>query len=203
MKTTASLLALSLLLALPATLRAEAKPGEAAPAFTLTDTQGKEHSLADFKGKYVVLEWVNRDCPFVVKHYESKNMQKTQEAVGGEDTVWLSIISSASGKQGHQTPEQANAWKKEQGSEATAILLDESGKVGKDYGAKTTPHMFVINPEGNVVYAGAIDSNPSADKADIEKAENYVKSAVTAAKAGKPVEPASTKPYGCSVKYDE
>ncbi len=201
MKTTASLLALSLLLALPATLRAEAKPGEAAPVFTLTDTHGKEHSLADFKGKYVVLEWVNRDCPFVVKHYESKNMQKTQEAVGGEDTVWLSIISSASGNQGHQTPKQANAWKKEQGSEATAILLDESGKVGKDYGAKTTPHMFVINPEGKVVYAGAIDSNASADKADVEKAENYVKNAVTAAKAGKPVEPASTQPYGCAVKY--
>lgn len=175
--------------------------GNPAPDFTLTDSQGKEHKLSDFKGKYVVLEWANPECPFVRKHYDSGNMQKLQKEYTGKGVVWLMIASSAEGKQGHFTAEKWNETLKQENASPTAVLLDADGQVGKLYGAKTSPHMFVINPEGNVVYAGAIDSIKSANKADIEKATNYVSAALDAAMAGKPVETASASPYGCSIKY--
>ena len=179
----------------------ELKVGSEAPAFTLKDTSGKTHSLADYKGKFVVLEWFNEGCPFVKKHYTSGNMQKLQKEYSGKDVVWLSINSSAEGEQGHVTPETAPKTIAEWNMNATRILLDHDGKVGKAYGAKTTPHMFVINPEGKLVYQGAIDSKPTANTADLDTAENYVKVALENSMAGKPVSTTSTKPYGCSVKY--
>ena len=177
------------------------KVGSEAPAFTLKDSTGKEHSLADYRGKFVVLEWFNEGCPFVKKHYTSGNMQKLQQEYTGKDVVWLSINSSAPGEQGHMTSESApktiDDWK----IKATQILFDHDGKVGKMYGAKTTPHMFVIDKEGKLVYQGAIDSKATANTADVADAENYVKVALDNTMAGKPVSNASTKPYGCSVKY--
>lgn len=175
--------------------------GQAAPGFTVVDSNGKSHNLSDFKGKYVVLEWLNHGCPYVKKHYGAKNMQTLQAEWTAKGVVWLSIISSSEGKQGYSTPEQANKDVAEQGAKPTAVLLDPKGDVGRLYGAKTTPHMFVVNPEGNLIYKGAIDSVKSADADDIAGATNYVTAALTAAMAGKPVATAETKPYGCSVKY--
>lgn len=175
--------------------------GQPAPPFTLTDTSGKEHSLSDFKGKVVVLEWVNHGCPFVKKHYSSKNMQKHQKAATDKGAVWLSICSSAPGKQGHMAAAEAAAMSADVGSSATAYLLDEDGKVGKAYNARTTPEMFVIDQNGVLQYMGAIDDKPSADAADIEGAVNHVEKAVEEVLAGKPVTTSTTKPYGCSVKY--
>ncbi len=186
---------------LVATAVAGVEVGKEAPEFTLTDSLGKSHSLSDFKGKVVVLEWLNHGCPFVVKHYSSGNMQGLQKDYTGKGVVWLSIVSSAPGKQGHMTPEQTNAAKAEKGSAATAILLDEDGKVGKLYDAKTTPQMFVIDAEGKLAYAGAIDSIKSTDAADIPNSTNYVKEALDAVLRGEPVKTAVTTPYGCSVKY--
>jgi len=180
---------------------AEVKVGNDAPAFTLNDTSGKPHSLSDFKGKFVVLEWFNEGCPFVKKHYTSGNMQKLQKEYAGKDVVWLSINSSAQGEQGHVTPETAPKTIADWKMDSTKILLDHDGRVGKMYDAKTTPHMFVINKEGKVVYQGAIDSKASSNTADIDGAENYVRVALDNSMAGKPVTNASTKPYGCSVKY--
>lgn len=202
MKKILSLLALGFL----TTSLASAAPkapnvGEPAPAFTLTDAEGKTHSLADFKGRTVVLEWFNHGCPFVVKHYASGNMQGLQESATEEDVVWLTIVSSAPGKQGHLTPDEARAKKSELGSKATAILLDEDGQVGKLYNAKTTPEMFVINGEGTLVYMGAIDDRADTKEASIDGATNYVTAALDALESGEPVETAKTKPYGCSVKY--
>jgi peroxiredoxin len=179
----------------------ELKVGSEAPAFTLKDTSGKEHSLSDYKGKFVVLEWFNEGCPFVKKHYTSGNMQKLQQEYTGKDVVWLSINSSAPGNQGHVTPETAPKTIADWKMNATKILLDHDGKVGRMYGAKTTPHMFVIDKAGKLIYQGAIDSKPTANAADVADAENYVKVALDNTMAGKPVENASTKPYGCSVKY--
>ena len=179
----------------------ELKVGSEAPAFTLTDIAGKKHSLADYKGKFVVLEWFNEGCPFVKKHYTSGNMQKLQQEYTGKDVVWLSIASSAEGQQGYMTPETAPKTISEWNMNATKVLLDHDGKVGKMYGAKTTPHMFVIDKEGKLVYQGAIDSKATANAADLAGAENYVKVALDSTMAGKPVANASTKPYGCSVKY--
>lgn len=175
--------------------------GKAAPDFTAVDSNGKSHKLSDFKGKYVVLEWLNHGCPYVKKHYGAKNMQKLQADWTAKGVVWLSIISSADGKQGYSTPEKANKDMAEQGAKPTAILLDPKGDVGRLYGAKTTPHMFVVNPEGNLIYKGAIDSVKSADADDIAGATNYVQAALTEAMAGKPLTTAESKPYGCSVKY--
>ena len=180
---------------------AEVKVGSDAPAFTLKDTSGKAHSLSDFKGKFVVLEWFNEGCPFVKKHYTSGNMQKLQKEYAGKDVVWLSINSSAQGEQGHVTPESAPKTITDWKMDSTKILLDHDGKVGKMYDAKTTPHMFVINKEGKVIYQGAIDSKATANTADVDTAENYVKVALDNSMAGKPVATTSTKPYGCSVKY--
>ncbi|MBA2431024.1 MAG: thioredoxin family protein [Chthoniobacterales bacterium] len=181
----------------------EVKVGSEAPAFTLTDTEGKTHNLADYRGKYVVLEWFNEGCPFVKKHYAGGNMQKLQKEYTGKDVVWLSMNSSAEGEQGHVTPESAKKTMAEWNMEATKILLDHDGKVGQAYGARTTPHMYVIDPEGKLVYQGAIDSKATANAADIESSENYVKVALDNSMAGKPVENTSTKPYGCSVKYKD
>jgi peroxiredoxin len=178
-----------------------AQVGQPAPAFTLTDTQGKSHNLADFKGKTVVLEWINHECPFVVKHYSGGAMQALQKDATGKGVVWLSVCSSAPGKQGHMSPEAWNKATADKGAAPTAVLLDEDGKVGKAYQAKTTPHMFVINPEGVLVYAGAIDSIKSAKAEDVPKATNHVKAALDEVLAGKPVTTASTEAYGCSVKY--
>ncbi len=176
--------------------------GNAAPAFTLTDTKGKQHNLADFKGKYVVLEWVNFGCPFVKKHYGSGNMQQTQKRAVDRGVVWLSVCSSAEGKQGHMA---AADWNKEIAARkmaSTAVLIDESGDVGTSYGAKTTPHMYIINPDGVLIYKGAIDDKPTTDQDDIPGARNYVLAALDESMAGKPVSTASTTPYGCSVKYN-
>lgn len=200
MKTKLLLTALTCLAA-SASFAQEAKTGSDAPAFTLKDTTGKTHNLADYKGKFVVLEWFNEGCPFVKKHYGSGNMQKLQKEYTGKDVVWLSINSSAPGKEGHVTTESAPKTITDWKMDSTKILLDHDGKVGKLYGAKTTPHMFVIDQAGKLIYQGAIDSKASPNAADIESSENYVKVALDSALAGKPVANASTKPYGCSVKY--
>jgi peroxiredoxin len=179
----------------------EPSVGSPAPAFTLTDSKGKQHNLADFKGKHVVLEWVNFGCPFVKKHYESGNMQATQKKAVDKGVVWLSVCSSAEGKQGHMDAADWNEEIVERKLASTAVLIDENGAVGKTYGAKTTPHMYIINPEGVLVYKGAIDDKPSTNKSDIPVARNYVLAALDESLAGKSVSTASTQSYGCSVKY--
>lgn len=178
-----------------------AKVGEMAPNFTLTSAAGNEHSLADFKGKYVVLEWTNFGCPFVRKHYDVKNMQNLQKEYTVKDVVWLSICSSAMGKQGYFEGDDLTKQLKEEGTNATAYLIDADGKVGHMYGAKITPHMFIINPEGKLVYAGAIDSKKSTNSEDIANSTNYVKTSLDELMAGKEVSNPTTKPYGCSIKY--
>ncbi len=176
--------------------------GKPAPEFTLTDSNGKSHNLSDFKGKVVVLEWLNHGCPFVQKHYDGGNMQGLQKKYAGEGVVWLSIVSSAPGKQGHMSPEETNKTKAEKNSAATAVLLDEDGKVGRLYNAKVTPELFVINKEGVLVYAGAIDDKKSTDAADVAGAKNHVAAALDETLAGKPVSVPTTTAYGCSVKYN-
>src|SRR5204862_1265684 len=175
--------------------------GSAAPEFSVPDANGKTHSLSEYKGKYVVLEWFNPECPFVKKHYGSDNMQKLQREYTGKGVVWLTIDSNAPGTEGNLTPDQAqkvmNSWK----TKMTALLLDPESKVAKLYGAKNTPDMVVISPEGKIVYEGAIDSKPSPNPADIPSSTNYVKAALDESLAGKPVSNPTTKPYGCSVKY--
>jgi peroxiredoxin len=180
---------------------AQVTTGEPAKNFTLNDTNGKEHSLSEHKGQFVVLEWVNHDCPFVQKHYNSGNMQNLQKEFTGKGVVWFSINSSAPGKQGNYSPEEANNLTKEKGAAPTAVLLDPDGRVGKLYGAQTTPHMFIVNPGGILIYQGAIDDQASVDVNDIPKSQNYVRKALDEAMAGQPVSTAATKSYGCSVKY--
>jgi peroxiredoxin len=175
--------------------------GSAAPDFSVTDSKGKTQSVSQYKGKYVVLEWFNPDCPFVKKHYGGGNMQKLQEEFTGKGVVWLSVDSSASGKEGNLTPEQAEKKMAELKMHSTALLLDADGKAGQTYGAKNTPHMFVINPDGKVIYAGAIDSKATPNPADIPTSTNYVKAALDESMAGKAVSTPSSRPYGCSVKY--
>jgi peroxiredoxin len=175
--------------------------GNTAPDFSLTDAKGKTHSLSDYKGKYVVLEWFNPECPFVKKHYGSGNMQKLQQEYTAKGVVWLTIDSNAPGTQGNLTGEEAEkiitSWKTHQ----TALLLDPEGKAGRAYGAKNTPNMVVIDPEGKIAYEGAIDSKATPNPADIPTSTNYVKAALDESLAGKPVSNPTTKPYGCSVKY--
>jgi peroxiredoxin len=175
--------------------------GTAAPDFSLTDSNGKAHSLSQYKGKYVVLEWFNPECPFVKKHYGSDNMQKLQQEYTSKGVVWLTIDSNAPGAEGNMTPEQAqkimSSWKTHQ----TALLLDPESQVARSYGAKNTPDMIVINPEGKIVYEGAIDNKPTPNPNDIPSSTNYVKAALDESLAGKPVSNPTTKPYGCSVKY--
>ncbi len=181
---------------------AAAAVGSPAPDFTLTDTNGKTQSLASYKGKLVVLEWLNHGCPFVKKHYASGNMQALQKKYTGKGVVWLSLVSSAPGKQGYQTNAEHNAAMKETGAAPSAILIDSDGKVGRLYGAKTTPHMFVINKKGELAYAGAIDDKASTDQADIKPAKNYVSAALDNLLKDKVPAVASSKAYGCSVKYN-
>jgi peroxiredoxin len=180
----------------------KAAVGSPAPDFTLTDSNGQTRKLSDYTGKnqVVVLEWMNYDCPYVKKQYKTKSMQTLQQDAAAKGVVWLSIISSAEGKQGHYEPAEVNKLNQERDGHAAAILLDYKGKVGKLYGAKTTPHMFVIDGKGVLQYAGAIDDTPSTDAEDVPK-RNYVKEAVDAILANKPVATSYTKSYGCSVKY--
>lgn len=180
---------------------ANAEVGKLAPNFTATDMYGKTVSLEDYRGKIVVLEWNNPECPFVVKYYQNGDMQQLQTNAANDDIVWLTINSGAEGKQGYMSSKEAQENFKAKNSASTTYLLDADGSVGKLYDAKTTPHMYVIDPEGMLVYAGAIDSVSSFDSNDIADATNYVTQALTALKAGKEVEVSSTKPYGCSVKY--
>lgn len=194
-------------LAAPAALVAsdDAKPAAAidkpAPAFALPGIDGKTHSLADYKGKYVVLEWINFECPFVKKHYSTENMQAMQKKYGEKGVVWFTICSSAPGKQGYYEPDALKTMTAEKKMASAAFLRDLDGTVGKAYGAKTTPHMYVIDPEGILIYAGAIDDKPSANPADIKGASNYVQASLEAAMGGKAVATHTTVPYGCSVKY--
>lgn len=175
--------------------------GKTAPAFSLKDSNGKTQSLSDFEGKYVVLEWTNVDCPFVRKHYESGNMQELQKKYTDKDVVWLRICSSGPGNQGYYSGDQINERSKKEKAHQSAYLADADGTVGRQYGAKTTPHMFVIDKEGILIYAGAIDDKPSTKTGDIEGATNYVAAALDAAMSDKPVETKTSVPYGCSVKY--
>ncbi|MCB0320048.1 MAG: thioredoxin family protein [Bdellovibrionales bacterium] len=177
------------------------KVGSPAPMFTAKDSNGRVHKLQDYSGKPVVLEWTNHDCPFVRKHYDTKNMQTLQKRYTEQGVIWLTINSSALGRQGHVTPEEANRLLSEEGSAQTAYLLDDSGEIGRLYDAKTTPHMFVINKDGQLAYAGAIDDNSSSRHSTVEGAVNYVAMALDALLAEKPVATASTQSYGCSVKY--
>lgn len=175
--------------------------GRPAPQFTATDSMGKSHKLSDFKGKYVVLEWFNNGCPFVVKHYKPGNMQALQKEMTAKGVVWLTISSSAEGKQGYLTNETANNLRKEWTMNSTAILMDSAGTIGRMYGARTTPHMFVLDPNQNVIYMGAIDDKPSANSDDIAGARNHVREALREAMAGRRVSMPTSQPYGCSVKY--
>lgn len=192
--------ALALLLtASPAS--AEPRVGQPAPDFTGVDSTGKTRTLSELRGKTVVLEWTNHDCPFVGKHYSTGNMQKLQKEAVGRDVVWLSVISSAPGRQGHVAPEKADELTTSRKASPTAVILDGEGKIGRAYAARTTPHMFVINAKGTLVYKGAIDDKPSANHDDVPIARNYVREALSAVAAGKPADPDATRAYGCSVKY--
>jgi len=175
--------------------------GQKAPDFSAADTSGKTQTLSQYKGKFVVLEWTNPDCPIVHKHYDSGNMQKLQKEYTAKGVVWLSIDSSAPGKQGNYSPAELSQTMKERNASPTAIIPDPSGSIGREYGAKTTPHMFIIDPTGNLIYQGAIDSISSPDPSDIPKATNYVQTALDEAMAGKPVTTPRSQPYGCAVKY--
>jgi peroxiredoxin len=183
------------------TVRAVARVGDPAPGFTGTDSNGRRHSLADYKGKVVVLEWHNRECPYTRKHYESSNMQKLQTEWTGKGVVWLTVISSAEGEQGYVTAADENAYLQKMKAAPTAALLDPKGELGRLYGARTTPHMFVIDSSGTLVYNGAIDDRPTTDVSDISGATNYVSAALQQATSGMPVATATTQPYGCNVKY--
>ena len=175
--------------------------GDAAPDFTGTDSNGKTHKLSEYRGKYVVLEWTNNGCPYTQKHYESGNMQALQKQWTAKGVVWLTVLSSAPGEQGYMTATQENAYMSTEHASPTAALLDPTGLIGHEYEAKTTPHMFVIDPQGKLIYAGAIDDHATTDVSDIKVSKNYVSAALTEAMAGQPVATSFTRPYGCSVKY--
>lgn len=195
-----ALLALSTLL-LAAGAQAVPSVGQPAPDFTLKDAAGKSVQLSDFRGKYVVLEWTNPGCPYVRKHYDSGNMAATQQDAAGKGVVWLSINSTEKSSWDYMQPAKLAAWQGERKVQPTATLMDEEGTVGKSYGARTTPHMYMVDPQGKLVYAGGIDSIASSSKDDIPKAVNYVRQAMAEAAAGKPISAATTRPYGCSIKY--
>lgn len=178
-------------------------PGVQAPDFRGTDSNGVIHTLSQYRGKYVVLEWANRGCPYDQKHYLSGNMEALQRQWTDKGVIWLSVLSSAPGEQGSVTPAEENEYLKKMKAAPTAALLDPDGSIARLYQAKTTPHMFVIDPQGKLIYQGAIDDKPTTDKADIKTAHNYLDQTLNAAMAGKPVPVASTRPYGCSVKYKD
>jgi hypothetical protein len=178
-----------------------AVPGNQAPNFTGNDSNGKPHSLSDYNGKYVVLEWASQGCPYDQRHYINGSMEAVQQKWTGKGVVWLSIISSAPGQEGFVSPEEENRYIRKTHASPTAAILDPSGTIGRLYRAKTTPHMFVIDPSGKVIYAGAIDDNPTWDLSDHTPARNYVDEALTESMNGQPIRVQSTRPYGCSVKY--
>jgi peroxiredoxin len=186
---------------LPASLGAQAVVGSAAPQFTATDSHGGNHSLGQYRGMYVVLEWHNRDCPYTRKHYVSGNMQQLQKEWTAKGVAWFTVISSAQGDQGYMTDSQENAYVAQMHAAPTAVLIDAEGKLGRMFSAKATPEMYLIDPEGKLIYEGAIDDRPTADVSDIRGADNYVNDALTEAMAGKPVVKSYTRAYGCSVKY--
>jgi peroxiredoxin len=178
-----------------------AAAGQPAPDFTLTDTHGKAVHLSDYRGKYVVLEWTNPDCPFVQRHYNSRNMPGLQKEWGARDVTWLSIASSSRDSREYKSAAQLNAWMGAHEGSQKAVLIDSDSATARLYAAKTTPHMFVINPDARIVYAGAIDDRPRASAEETGKAKNYVRTALTAATGGSNVDPANTTPYGCSIAY--
>ena len=177
------------------------KVGEPAPGFTAVDSNGKQQRLADYKGKYVVLEWHNQGCPYTRKHYASGNMQQLQKKWTEKGVVWFTVISSAPGTQGFVTPTQEDEYLQKMHASPTAVLMDVTGTLGHLYDAKTTPEMYVISPDGTLIYEGAIDNRPTTDQKDIAGAKNYVDAALSEAMASQPVTEAATRPYGCSVKY--
>lgn len=176
--------------------------GQPAPDFEVADAYGKVHSLSDFEGSYVILEWLNHDCPFVRKHYDGNNMQELQERYTEKGVVWLSVISSAPGTQGYLEPEEAQSITQEKGASPTAVLLDPEGTMGRAYDARVTPHMYIINPEGILEFNGAIDDRPTARARDLDGAHNYVVAAMTSLMNGSAPEVTSNTPYGCTVKYE-
>jgi thioredoxin-related protein len=191
------------LLSLFAIAASAAKVGDPAPDFTATDSNGQSRHLADYKGKYVVLEWHNQGCPYTRKHYAGGNMQALQKEWTGKGVVWFTVISSAPGAQGYVTAAEENDYVKKMNAAPTAVLLDPDGRLGHLYAAKTTPHMFIIDPNGALIYNGAIDDHPTAEQSDIPNSKNYVSAALTEAMSGKKVSDAATRPYGCSVKYKD
>jgi len=193
--------ALVLGLTLISAARAAPSVGQAAPDFTLTDTSGKSVRLSDFKGRHVVLEWVNPGCPYVRKHYSSANMQGTQKETTGKGVVWLAINSTETAHGDYLAPDKLAAWMTQQQAAPTRTLMDAEGTVGQVYGARTTPHMYIINPQGQLIYAGGIDSIPSSRAEDIKAAVNYVRQGVSQALAGQALSNPTTRPYGCSIKY--
>jgi len=195
----AQALAVSLAFIAPPTLAAT--PGQRAPDFALPDLSGKTVELSGLKGQYVVLEWVNPECPYVRKHYNSGNMPALQKDFGAKSVVWLAINSTNAGHSEFKSPAQMGAWMKEKGGSPAATLIDSDSKVGKLYGARTTPHMYIIDPNGVLIYAGAIDDKRSTSLEDVKVAKNYVRAALGEAMEGRPVSTASTSPYGCTVKY--
>ena len=188
-------------LVIPDLAWAAPKVGAPAPAFTSTATNGQPVSLADHKGRIVVLEWTNHDCPYVRKHYETGNMQAIQKDATAQGVVWLTIISSVPGTQGHVSPGKADELTKTRNAAPTAVLLDQTGAVGRMYGATNTPHMYVIDKAGTLTYMGAIDDRPTSRKSDVQGAQNYVRAALDAVSAGQPVKTPVTRAYGCTVKY--
>lgn len=197
-----SRLRLGIVLALMASAFA-AKVGDPAPGFTSVDSNGKQQHLADYRGKFVVLEWHNQGCPYTRKHYESGNMQRLQKEWTAKGVVWFTVISSAPGTQGFVTPTQENEYLKTMNAAPTAVLMDPGGSLGHLYAAKTTPQMFIIDPSGTLIYNGAIDDHPTSDQSDIAGSKNYVAAALKEAMNGKPVADPATRPYGCSVKYKD
>jgi peroxiredoxin len=187
--------------AFPISAQAAPAVGQIAPDFTLQDANGKTVKLGDYRGKHVVLEWTNPGCPYVQKHYDSGNMPALQKEAADRGVVWLSINSTEKSSYEYMAPAKLVAWQKKRQAQPSAVLVDEEGTAGKAYGARTTPHMYIVDPQGRLIYAGGIDSIPSSDPADIKKAVNYVRQGLSEALAGKPVSVAATRPYGCSIKY--
>jgi peroxiredoxin len=186
---------------LPVSAGAQAVIGSPAPSFTATDSHGQTQSLERYRGKYVVLEWHNQGCPYTKKHYESGNMQSLQKEWTAKGVVWFTVISSAPGEQGYVTDAQENEYLAQMHADPTAVLMDPVGNLGRLYGAKTTPEMYVIDPEGKLIYEGAIDNRPTPDVSDIKGADNYLNDALMESMSGKPIAHAWTRSYGCSVKY--
>jgi len=195
------LLSLALILAISTLPALAVAPGTAAPDFKGTDSNGVQHSLSEYRGKFVVLEWANKGCPYDQKHYLSGSIESQQREWTAKDVVWLTVISSAPGEQGYVTPSEENTYLKTMHAAPTAALLDPTSAIARLYEAKTTPHIFVIDPTGKLIYQGALDDKPTTEQADLKGARNYLNETLTAAMAGKPVPVASTRPYGCSVKY--